>query len=115
MSKELLFSVTIKDCDVQTFRAGGKGGQHQNKTESAVRVIHRPSGAVGECREHREQPRNKKVAFSRMANSPEFQSWAKRRGAEMSGNMAKVEEKVDHELRFNTKVEYVENGEWVES
>lgn len=39
--KVLLFSVTIKDCEVQTFRSGGKGGQNVNKVESGVRIIHR--------------------------------------------------------------------------
>ncbi len=69
MSKELLFSLTIKDFEVQTFCAGGPGGQHQNKTASAVRIIHRASGAIGESREEREQSRNKKKAFERCVNS----------------------------------------------
>lgn len=51
--RELLFTVTAKDCEVQTFRSGGKGGQHQNKTSSAVRFRHPPSGAVGVARDHR--------------------------------------------------------------
>jgi protein subunit release factor B len=72
---QLLFSVTIKDCDVQTFRAGGKGGQHQNKVESGVRIIHRASGAVGEGREDRSQLVNKRRAFARMARSETFQRW----------------------------------------
>lgn len=76
-AKRLLFSVTIADCDVQTFRAGGKGGQHQNKVESGVRVIHRASGAVGECRESRSQLDNKRTAFYRMAHTPEFLAWHK--------------------------------------
>ena len=48
-----LFSITKKDFEVQTFRAGGKGGQHQNKTDSAVRIIHRESGAASEPRSER--------------------------------------------------------------
>ena len=46
--RELLFSVTRDDFTIQTFRAGGKGGQKQNKTDSGVRCIHNASGAVGE-------------------------------------------------------------------
>lgn len=39
--KKLLFSVTIKDCDVETMTHGGKGGQHANRNRTAVRVTHR--------------------------------------------------------------------------
>ena len=53
--KKLLFSVTRDDCNWQTFRSGGPGGQHQNKVESGVRCVHRASGAVGESRSERSQ------------------------------------------------------------
>lgn len=80
-----LFSVSIKDCDVDTFRSGGKGGQNQNKVESGVRVTHRLSGAVGEARDTRSQLQNKKAAFSRMANSAKFQSWCRNEAARLAG------------------------------
>jgi len=73
--RELLVRITIKDCEVQTFRAGGKGGQNQNVRETGVRIIHRPSGAVGESREQRHQWQNKKIAFRRMGESKKFRSW----------------------------------------
>ena len=59
----------LADCDVrfEAFRAGGPGGQHQNKTESAVRAIHRPSGLSVVAREERSQHRNKAVALERLA------------------------------------------------
>lgn len=60
---------------MQTFRSGGKGGQNQNVRETGVRIIHPPSGAVGESREQRFQWLNKKIAFRRMAESPKFQAW----------------------------------------
>jgi protein subunit release factor B len=63
--KQLLFSLTRKDFTWQTFRAGGKGGQNQNKVESGVRCIHPPSGARGEARDSRDQWRNKQSAFVR--------------------------------------------------
>lgn len=78
MTRTPILTVTIHDCVVQTFRAGGKGGQHQNKTDSAVRVIHPPSGARGESREHRSQLQNKRAAFGRMARSPAFVAWRTR-------------------------------------
>ena len=55
------------DVRFEAFRAGGPGGQHQNKTESAVRAIHRPSGLSIVAREERSQHRNKAVALERLA------------------------------------------------
>jgi protein subunit release factor A len=73
--RELVVHTTIKDCDVQTFRVSGAGGQHRDKTSCGVRIKHLPSGAVGECREHRSQHENKKVAFRRMAESNIYRIW----------------------------------------
>lgn len=79
MGRELLFSVTKKDFRVDTFRAGGPGGQKQNKTSSGVRITHLESGAVGESRDDRSQARNKKKAFLRLVKSPRFQAWHKKK------------------------------------
>lgn len=72
MTRQLMFSVTVKDCEVQTFRSGGKGGQNQNKRDTGVRIIHHPSGARGEARDERSQLQNKRLAFKRMADHPLF-------------------------------------------
>lgn len=73
--RELLFSVTMADCDLQTFAAGGPGGQHQNTSNTAVRIVHRESGATGESREHRSQLQNKKAAWKRMTEHGKFKVW----------------------------------------
>lgn len=73
--REKVLTVTIKDCEVQTFRCGGKGGQNKDKRDTGVRVVHRPSGARGESREERSQLQNKRAAFVRMAKSDVFQRW----------------------------------------
>lgn len=104
--RKLLFSVTIHDCRVDTFRAGGKGGQNQNKRDTGVRVVHEPSGAVGESREERSQLQNKKTAFARMALSPKFQLWVKMQ----SGAISSITEQMNPQ---NLKVEVVRNNEWV--
>lgn len=83
--KNLLFSVTIKDCKVDTFRAGGKGGQAQNKLETGVRITHIASGAVGEARDGRSQHTNKRNAFFRMARSRIFQDWLKSQNNKLLG------------------------------
>jgi protein subunit release factor A len=54
-------------CDVDTFTAGGKGGQHQNKTESAVRLHHRPTGIMVICRDERSQYLNKMRCLENLA------------------------------------------------
>jgi peptide chain release factor 2 len=48
----------------QTFCSGGPGGQHQNKTQSGVRLIHKPTGIVAECRSERSQRRNEEMAWN---------------------------------------------------
>jgi protein subunit release factor B len=55
-----------RQCDVETYRASGPGGQHRNKTESAVRMTHRPSGIVRVATEHRSQLRNRELALERI-------------------------------------------------
>ena len=56
----------LAQCDVQTFRSGGKGGQHQNTTDSGVRLLHRPSGIRCESRRERSQHRNRGIALARL-------------------------------------------------
>lgn len=56
----------LAQCDVETFRSGGKGGQHQNKTDSGVRLIHGPTGVRAASRTDRSQHRNKQVALERL-------------------------------------------------
>jgi protein subunit release factor B len=59
----------LRECDVETYRASGPGGQHRNKTESAVRMRHRPSGIVRVATEHRSQFRNRELALERIARA----------------------------------------------
>lgn len=108
--RELMFSVTLKDCEVQTFRGSGAGGQNRNKRDTGVRIIHRDSGARGESCEERSQLQNKKTAFRRMAESDIFKAWVKER----SGESARVIAAVDQAMwDVNIKTEVKKNGKWV--
>ncbi len=89
--RELILSVSIKDCVVQHFAAGGAGGQNQNKRHTGTRVIHEPSGARGECREERSQLQNTKRAFHRLIHSPKFRLWMQR---ELGGYAAQEAERL---------------------
>jgi protein subunit release factor B len=109
--REKLFSVTLKDCVVQTFSAGGPGGQNQNRRSTGVRIIHPPSGARGESREERSQLQNKKLAFRRMAESDAFKAWVRLAAGENARTVAAVERETWPD---RVKTEVRENGTWVE-
>ena len=61
----------LRECEIETFRASGPGGQHVNKTESAVRLRHLPSGLVVTCREERSQHQNKAVCLHKLRKKVE--------------------------------------------
>ena len=56
----------LRECELETFRSSGPGGQHVNKTESAVRLRHLPSGIVVSSQQERSQHRNKAQCLQRL-------------------------------------------------
>ena len=108
--RELAFSVTRKDLKIDTFSAGGPGGQHQNTSNTAVRITHPASGAVGEARDSRSQHQNMRAAFRRMTASGKFRVWVNR---QLLGNPLPAEEQVERDMHpRNLLIMGQQDGKW---
>lgn len=98
-----VMTLTAKDFEWDYERGRGKGGQKRNKTCSAVRCRHIPSGAIGWSEDGRSQLHNKRTAFERMTKTKEFQLWVK----VAASKDATFDDVVDEMMQDkNLKIEY---------
>lgn len=115
MAKQLILSVTAKDCRFDYFKGSGTGGQKKNKTSSAVRCTHVASGAVGQSQDGRSQLHNKQTAFVRMAGTQKFKNWLRVETARRMGMEDEAQRKVELSMReSNLKTEIRVDDKWVE-
>ncbi len=81
---EIRIDINEADCRVDTYRASGAGGQHINKTDSAVRITHIPTGIVVQCQNQRSQFQNRDAAW-KMLRARLYELELKKREAEAEG------------------------------
>ena len=95
---------------IETFQGSGPGGQHINHSNTAVRITHPASGAVGVARDSRSQHQNMQNALRRMAASGKFRAWVNR---QLLGNPLPPEQQAEKDMApANLLIMGREEGKW---
>ena len=88
--EDIDFKLDMNELKIDTFRSSGAGGQHVNKTSSAVRLIHKPTGTVVECQQERSQFQNRDKAMRILASKLYEEEREKRDAAEAAERRSQV-------------------------
>jgi peptide chain release factor 2 len=91
--------IVDKDLRIDTYRASGAGGQHVNKTESAIRITHIPSGIVVSCQNDRSQHKNRATAFGMLRSRLYERELERREAVTDAQNATKTEIGWGHQIR----------------
>jgi peptide chain release factor 2 len=95
----IVVDVNEGDCRIDVYRASGAGGQHVNKTESAVRITHIPSGIVVACQSERSQHKNRATAWNMLRARLYERELEKREAAISADSASKTEIGWGHQIR----------------
>jgi peptide chain release factor 1 len=98
---EVDVQLNVSDLKKDTYRASGAGGQHVNKTESAVRITHLPTGVVVECQDGRSQHKNYEKALSVM-RSRLYEAELEKRNAERAAERKTLVSTGDRSAKIRT-------------
>jgi len=95
----IVIDVDESDCRIDVYRASGAGGQHVNKTESAVRITHIPTGIVAACQSERSQHKNRATAWNMLRARLYERELEKREAATAADSASKTEIGWGHQIR----------------
>ena len=99
IDERIEIDIKESDCRIDTYRSSGAGGQHVNKTDSAVRITHIPTGIVVACQSERSQHKNRAIAWNMLRARLYEQEMEKREAAANAAEAAKTDIGWGHQIR----------------